>query len=418
MKLVHAADLHLDSPMRGLTRYESAPVEIMRGATRRALENLVELCMNEDAKLLLLAGDLYDGDWKDYATGLFFSAQMSRLRRAGVRVALVYGNHDAQSAISRHVALPENVTVLPHDAPHTERYEDIGIAVHGQSYARPAMHDDLSQGYPAPVADMLNIGLLHTAATGREGHARYAPCHPEQLAAKGYDYWALGHVHQREVLNDAPLIVFPGNLQGRHARECGPKGATVISWSDGVLSAEARALDAARWARVVVDVSDADSGHTVVDLVRSELERQVLAAEGRPLAARVELTGACRVHGSLVSDGDKWDNRMRAAANDVGGVWLEKIRVKTAPIVDLAGLRERDDAVGQIAQALASVQRDDDRIEALIAELSSLAQKLPSELRELGEDGLRLDDPETVRGLLGDVEHLLLTRLLSRGRPS
>src|SRR4051812_29910913 len=112
MKFVHAADLHLDSPLRGLDRYEGAPVEQLRGATRRALENLVALCLSEKADFLLLAGDLYDGGWKDYRTGLFFAAQMSRLRAADIPVFFVRGNHDAESNITRSLRLPENVREL------------------------------------------------------------------------------------------------------------------------------------------------------------------------------------------------------------------------------------------------------------------------------------------------------------------
>src|SRR5690242_9452537 len=95
MKFVHAADLHLDSPLRGLSRYEGAPVEAVRGATRRAFQNLIDLCLEEGAAFLLLAGDIYDGDWKDYGTGLFFLHQLARLRAADVEVVLIRGNHDA-----------------------------------------------------------------------------------------------------------------------------------------------------------------------------------------------------------------------------------------------------------------------------------------------------------------------------------
>src|SRR5262245_40932061 len=109
MKIVHAADIHLDSPLRGLVRYEGAPVERIRGATRRALENLVGLCEQEQAGLLLIAGDLFDGDWRDYSTGLFFVAQMARLRQAGTQVVMLRGNHDAESQIARSLRLPENV---------------------------------------------------------------------------------------------------------------------------------------------------------------------------------------------------------------------------------------------------------------------------------------------------------------------
>ncbi|MBC7173409.1 MAG: DNA repair exonuclease, partial [Polyangiaceae bacterium] len=119
MKLLHAADLHLDSPLRGLARYEGAPVERIRGATRRALESLVDLCRSESVDAVLLAGDLYDGDWVDYSTGLFFARQMSRLREAGVVVYLLRGNHDALSKITRSLRLPENVFELSVHSPET-----------------------------------------------------------------------------------------------------------------------------------------------------------------------------------------------------------------------------------------------------------------------------------------------------------
>src|SRR6266511_4052139 len=102
MKFVHAADLHLDSPLRGLARYEGAPLQAIRGATRRAFENLIDLCLEEGAAFLLLAGDIFDGNWRDYSTGLFFAAQLSRLKATGIPVVLVRGNHDAESRITKH----------------------------------------------------------------------------------------------------------------------------------------------------------------------------------------------------------------------------------------------------------------------------------------------------------------------------
>ena len=148
---------------------------------------------------MLLAGDVYDGDWKDYNTGLFFAHEMSKLRRADVRVFIVSGNHDAASQLTKNVSLPSNVHVFPTERPGTALIDDLSVAIHGQGFARREVREDLSVGYPAPLSGHLNIGLLHTSAGGREGHENYAPCRVESLVAKGYDYWALGHVHQREV---------------------------------------------------------------------------------------------------------------------------------------------------------------------------------------------------------------------------
>ena len=107
-KFIHAADIHLDSPLRGLDKYEGAPVESIRGATRRAFANLVSLSISEHVDFVILAGDIYDGDWKDYNTGLFFVKELSRLEEAGIPVVLLYGNHDAQSRITKSLTLPEN----------------------------------------------------------------------------------------------------------------------------------------------------------------------------------------------------------------------------------------------------------------------------------------------------------------------
>src|SRR5262245_28090371 len=186
MKFLHAADLHLDSPLRGLDRYEGVPVDRFRGATRAALSNLCDLCLAEPVDFVLLAGDLYDGNWKDFRTGLFFVSQMTRLRDAGIPVLVVRGNHDAESALTRSLRLPANVVVLSSRAPETDAttLERLGVVVHGQGYASRAVTHDLARSYPEAVPGLFNIGMLHTSVDGREGHASYAPCSVETLRSK------------------------------------------------------------------------------------------------------------------------------------------------------------------------------------------------------------------------------------------
>src|SRR5262249_43365927 len=151
------------------------PAHAMRSATRRALENLVNLCIAESADFLLLAGDLYDGNWKDYNTGLFFAAQMSRLKSAGIDVVLIPGNHDAKSQITKHLRLPDNVRELSVRSPETIELEPLGVRIHGQGFATRAVTTDLAADYPEATNDFFNIGLLHTSMDGREGHEPYAP---------------------------------------------------------------------------------------------------------------------------------------------------------------------------------------------------------------------------------------------------
>jgi hypothetical protein len=420
LKFLHAADIHLDSPLRGLERYAGAPVEEIRGATRRALENLVALAVEEEVGFVLLAGDLYDGDWKDYNTGLFFATQMARLQEAGIRAFLIAGNHDAASQITRVLRPPENVKVFSTRRPESEILEELGVAIHGQGFASAAVSEDLSAGYPRPVPGLFNIGLLHTSLDGRPGHASYAPCTVDGLRSRGYQYWALGHVHEREVVAREPWIVFPGNVQGRHARETGAKGATLVTVDDrGAVQLQHRDLDVFRWAVCSVDLTGVSAAGAALDRVRAVFGAELASSSGRPLAVRLRLEGDCVFHAELGGSPDHWVEEFRSVANSFGegAMWLEKIHFRTRPAADFQAAFDRDDALGGLLRTIRDLEASDDVLTDLAAGFTELRAKLPAELfAGLSVENETLDptDPDRLRGLLGEVKDLLLSRLLAR----
>lgn len=419
-RFLHAADIHLDSPLRGLERYPDAPAAEVREAPRRALENLVDLALEERVAFVLIAGDLYDGDWRDYNTGIFFAAQMRRLTAAEIPVVLVAGNHDAASQITKSLSLPPGVVQLDTDAPQTHELPHLGVAIHGQGFATRSVGRDLAAGYPMAVPGRFEIGLLHTSLDGRPPHADYAPCSVETLRSKGYDYWALGHVHAREEVSRDPWIVYPGNIQGRHVREAGAKGCTLVTVEEGdITGVEHRALDVVRWALVEVDVRGARGAEATIDRVREALEDAVDRAEGRLLAARLVLRGRTPAQPELARDPDRWihEYREQAARFEEPGVWLEQVRIETRHEQDLEGVFERGDALGDLVRLIAELDGESAALGELAGLFGDLARKLPPEIRrgEAGDPGFDPTDVEWIRSRLPAVRSLLLARLVELG---
>lgn len=413
MRFLHAADVHLDSPLRGLERYEGAPVEEIRGATRRAFENLVALAIDEAVDFVLLAGDLYDGDWKDYNTGLFFTGQIGRLNQVGIPVFLIAGNHDAASQITKALRPPPNLHLFSTRTPQTRVIEHLGVAIHGQGFPTRAVTEDLTRGYPQGDPALFNIGLLHTSLDGRPGHEPYAPCSLDALRAKGYQYWALGHVHQRELVSKDPHILYPGNIQGRHIRETGAKGCTLVEVQDGqVIELKPHTLDVVRWVSCSVDVTEARTLDRIDPLVEQALADARDAAEGRLLAVRLHLVGASPIHARLHAEHARLLNDCRALVSSraLGEIWIEKLVVATRPSVQRAEL-SRDDAVGGLLRAIRDLELDGDGFSGLTEEVESLALKLPAALRS-GEDAFDPSRAEHLQAVLDDVKTLLLERLL------
>ncbi len=412
MRFIHAADIHLDSPLRGLDRYEGAPVNRLRTATRRAFARLVDLAIEEKVDIVLLAGDIYDRDWQDFHTGLYFREQMVRLERARVRVFIVQGNHDAEGVIQRQLILPANVTVFSSRAAHTVRIEELGVAIHGRSFPERKVTEDLVPAYPPPVQGLFNIGLLHTSLNGRPGHDTYAPTDVATLAAKGYDYWALGHVHAREVVSAAPRIVYPGNLQGRHANETGAKGCELVSVSAGCVQAEFVALDVVRWTQISVGLPGFEQLVELHDAARLALQAVAQGASDRLHAVRITLTGSsvlreleAKMPGTLAA-------AVQAVAQDVhdADLWIEQVRVHLSLPFDRTRMLERDDALGELVRLVDAIAGDEAKLKAMAqAELGALLSSLPA---EVGQDDLpRIEDVASLRALLSDAEATVLARL-------
>ncbi len=413
MKFIHAADIHLDSPFVGLTARDEACAAALRDATRTAFSKLVDSALDHAVDFVVIAGDLYDGDWRDYTTGLFFVGEAARLGRAGIPLFLIHGNHDARSELTRALVLPDSVYVFSSRSAETRILEDVGVAVHGRSFPRRAVTENLVPHYPKPLPGLFNVGLLHTSATGRAGHEVYAPCSLDDLRGKGYHYWALGHVHAREVLHRHPHVVFPGNLQGRHVREVGPKGFTLVEVDGGGTIAESHiACDVVRWDAVTADATGVQAPVELQAAVRDALRAALEDCDGRGLVVRLRVVGTTPLHGWLKADPERVRAECTAAALQVGDrLWLEKVELATRPAHDLAAAATRPDAVGALLRTLDEVRGDALALDDLQHEFGELIGKLPDDARrDLFPDGRVPAD--RLAAILDDATALVAARLL------
>jgi DNA repair exonuclease SbcCD nuclease subunit len=378
---LHAADLHLDSPLRGLSRYEDAPVEAIRGATRRALAKLVDLALEKEVNFVLISGDLYDGDQKDYATVLFFNKQMVRLRDAGIRVFAISGNHDAASVITKSLSPPDNVHFLPVRKPGSVILPDLPVAIHGQGFANASVQENLAQDYPDATPDCFNIGLLHTSLAGSSQHDTYAPCSIQDLERKAYQYWALGHIHQPEVITKDPWIVYSGNIQGRKINETGERGCFLVTVDEAfeVSSHEFVPLDVVRWNHLELDLTGMTKTDALMDAIGDAILEAYREAGDRLLAIRLTLRGVTELHGILHSDLSRWQAQCVSltAEIDPGQLWFERLKLKTTPAYDLEELARRDDLTALVLAALQDFQPG---LEPKA--VADLSKKLPAEALE------------------------------------
>ena len=387
-RFIHAADVHLDSPLKGLAGQEGSAANLIRSATRKAFEGLITRTIEEQAAFLIIAGDLYDGDWRDYHTGLCFVNQMGRLREAGIPAYLIYGNHDAESKITRSLTLPDNVSVFSARKAETRRIPDLDVALHGQGFRKRDTTENLASRYPSPVAGAFNIGILHTGLSGAEGHALYAPCSLDELRNKGYDYWALGHIHQPEIVSRDPYVVYSGNVQGRHIREAGPRGAMLVSVEDNAVSdLEPFHVDVVRWALVDVGVADCASVNDVYESMRAAIENAVQdQADGRLLACRIVLSGSTAAHDAVLGSRERILAEAQAAAAGLGDevAWVEKLKIETTPPSDTVP----DPALAETLGDLSLAQQDKGLIDDLKKQLGPFVSKLPPEVRDSAESEL------------------------------
>lgn len=380
-RFVHAADIHLDSPLRSLALRDPALAELVGTATRRAFDATVALCLDERVDALLLSGDLYDGDQTSMKTARFLADHLRRLHQAGIATYIIKGNHDSLSRITRELVFPDTVTVFGGRAGVRELDAPGGlrIAVHGISFAQPHAPESLLAKFRPPVPGAVNIGLLHTSLGGSPGHDPYAPCDVADLQRSGFRYWALGHIHKRSVVEGAATVVMPGIPQGRDIGEAGAGSVTLATVADdGTITLEERATGVAQFARVEVALDGVEDMRALTRLLGEALGRARDGVMAEELIARLCLTGETPLAWQLRRAPEVLRTESEAAAPP--HTWIDKVELSCRPPrVATPGATDPLEELRRLMDELSG----DPGFQAEVLELTEgLRKQLPAECRE------------------------------------
>lgn len=418
LRFMHAADLHLDSPFKGMSALPERVRERIRESTFEALKELVALAIQEQVDFVLISGDVYDLSDRSLRAQIRFQKALEQLAEQGIPTYIIHGNHDPEDGRAAKLDWPAAVHFFACDQVETisveKPHRGVIAQIHGISYRSSAVTDNLAVKFRVGRENVCQIGLLHTNVDGDPGHDNYAPCSKQDLLEAGMNYWALGHVHTRNVLHQQPAIVYPGNLQGRSIRETGPRGCFIVDMSeDGRAELTFHALDQVRWFLERLSVAGIQTEQELKDRLGEQLERIRAEADGRDAVVRLVLEGRSAVH-SLLRKGRALQELTAELREDEDErsrfVWVESIEDRTASELDLEALQQEKSFLGDLLRYSAALQVDDEALALFASEALAALQSLP---QAAGDPAAA--EPERLREWLRAAQELAADLLSADG---
>ncbi|MEA2074378.1 MAG: DNA repair exonuclease [Euryarchaeota archaeon] len=380
---IHTADLHLDSPFRGISEINEEISLELTEATFKAFNKIIDFGIKKQIDFLLIAGDIYDGADRSLRAQLRFRDGLKRLSEAGIKAYIVHGNHDSLDGWSANLDWPKNVYIFKGKSVEKVSVEKNGkkvAQIYGISFHNREIKTNLTYKFPKISKSkkaLFTIGMLHCNVGTNTGHEPYAPCTLQDLFTQNFDYWALGHIHKKAIINkDNPLVIYPGNPQGLHPKETGSRGCFLINVDEnGKPTAEFIEVDSIRW---FVEELSTDALYTEEELIskiHNHIEKIRKEAKGRPSICRIILTGRSAMHSSIARKGvldDILKDLREDEEREKQFVWIESIEDNTNPEIDRKSLLERKDFIGDLVKLFEEFSHDKTKIAELKDSLAPL----------------------------------------------
>ncbi|SDZ08078.1 DNA repair exonuclease [Bacillus sp. 166amftsu] len=359
VKFIHAADLHLDSPFKGMEMNVSSSVwERMKQSTFQSFERIIDKAIQERVDFMLIAGDLYDAETRSLRAQVFVREQMKRLSQYDIPVYIIHGNHDHLGGSWAAIEFPENVHVFTE--PYVEAkpfYKDgeLVASIYGFSYLQQAVTDNMTAQYEKMSDAPFHIGMLHGSVEGGDAeHNRYAPFQIRELKEKGFDYWALGHIHKREILAEEPYIIYPGNIQGRHRKETGEKGAYLVEITERKANCSFFSTADVVWGEMEISIDELQTVDDLMTACSKALNEWRKEEEGTLLTAVFTGQGPLASYLRDEKRVEEIFHILAAGEERRDFVYVMKWKNETISFAETERLKEENHFVGSVLQELES----------------------------------------------------------------
>jgi len=397
IKFIHTADLHLDTPFKGLSLWNDDLASKLKEATFNSFRKIIDLCIQEKADFMIIAGDIFDSENKSLAAQLKFVDELKRLSNKGIPVYFVCGNHDPLSSWLESIQMPGNT--FRFDSAEVENYifqknDKPLVDIYGISFQNKVVNENLALKYNLTNdQSLISIAILHGTTGAPGSHENYAPFKVEDVTGKGFDYWALGHIHKRQIIRDRyPVIVYPGNPQGRDFGETGAKGCYMVEIAKNK-TPEIRFIPTQliRFEDVRIDLT----GEEKIDRLSGRIEEVISSLEdyeeNTSCILRISFYGRTPLH-SLLNKQEEVEQLVHyfneGQLNQMNYIWIDSIRVKTRPVIDTEQIKKGADFTAEILKTIEKFEGEPGKIAGLIkdAESDFNSPQTKRELKELSED--------------------------------
>jgi len=376
IKFIHTADLHLDTPFKGLSNSNKELAKRIKNATFKAFERIVDTCISEKVDFLLIAGDVFDRETKSLGAQLEFGKQLKKLSQNGIWTYIICGNHDPSSSWMPSLDLPEKVYRFGYDEVKKVIHYKNGepaADIYGISYKDKALTENISARYIMDeVPARFSIAMLHGNLTGNTSHDNYAPFTLADLAAKNFDYWALGHIHLRQIINQKnPVVAYPGNPQGRDFGEKGEKGCFLVEMTEyGNPAINFIQTQLVRFEDVEVDLTRVSTNSELDEKIRDAIESVINSDDSAVI--RLVFNGRTPMHRMLKVPSQLsslLENFNEGELNKSEFRFIDSIIINTLPDLDLGKLKESNDFTSEILRGFDKIEIDEQEMEKLFEKL-------------------------------------------------